>query len=67
MAYLLDECLYMWTASTLLRNLLFLSLTVLLTGCITSGGGAGESYQAGWNPSFPGQPGSFTFDGASGQ
>ena len=43
-------------ASTLLRNLLFLSLTVLLTGCITSGGGAGGSYPAGWNPSFPGQP-----------
>ncbi|WP_269615712.1 hypothetical protein [Prochlorococcus marinus] len=34
----------------------FFSLTVLLTGCITSGGGAGGSYPAGWNQSFPGQP-----------
>ena len=53
--------------STLLHNLLFLSLKVLLTGWITSGGGAEGSYPAGWNPSFPGQPGTFNCDGGSGQ
>ena len=67
MVYLLDGCINMRESSTLLHNLLFVSLTVLLTGCITSGAGAGGSYQAGGNPSFPGQPGTFTCDGASGQ
>ncbi len=52
-------------ASTLLRNLLFLSLTVLVTGCTNTGGGG--DFPSGWNPSFPGQPGTFTCDGASGQ
>ena len=51
--------------STLLRNLLFVSLTVLVTGCTNTGGGG--NFSSGWNPSFPGQPGTFTCDGASGQ
>ncbi|WP_413678063.1 hypothetical protein [Prochlorococcus sp. MIT 0916] len=42
-----------------MRNLLFLFFSVLLKGCITSGGGAGGNYPAGGNPSFPGQPKNF--------
>ena len=52
-------------ASTLLRNLLFLSLKVLLTGCTNTGGGG--NFPSGWNPSFPGQPGTFTREFTSDQ
>ena len=38
---------------------------LLMTGCTNTGGGG--NFLSGWNPSFPGQPGIFTFDGASGQ
>ena len=67
MAVLLGECLCMGTSIKNLRNLFFLSFFVLLRGCITSGGGAGGSYPAGWNPSFPRQPGTLTCDGTSGE
>ena len=57
---------YIWGRdSALLRNLFFLSLTILLTGCTNTGGGG--NFPSDWNPSFPGQPGTFTCDGASGQ
>ncbi len=52
-------------ASTLLRNLFFLSLTVLLTGCTNTE--VGGDFPSGWDPSFSGQQGTFTCDGASGQ
>ena len=52
-------------ASTLLCNLLFLSQTLLLTGCSNNGGVA--DLPSDWNPSFPDQPRTFTCDGASGQ
>ena len=51
--------------STILRNLFFLYLALLLTACTNTGGGG--NFPSGWNPSFPGQPGTFTCDGASGQ
>lgn len=38
---------------------------LLMTGCTNTGGGG--NFPSGWNPSFPGQPGIFTCDGASGQ
>ena len=38
---------------------------LLMTGCTNTGGGG--NFPSGWNPSFPGQPGTFTCDGASGQ
>ena len=65
--YLLDECLFYicGRASTLLRNLLFLSLSILLTGCTNTGGGG--DFPSGWNPSFPGQPGTFTYDDVYGK
>ena len=47
-------------ALTLLRNLFFLPFAVLLTGCITSGGGAGGSYTACWNPYPPGKAGDYS-------
>ena len=53
--------LNMCTSLTLLRNLLFLSLTVLLTGWTNTGGGV--DFSLGWNPSFPSQPETFTIDG----
>ena len=53
--------LNMCTSLTLLRNLLFLSLTVLLTGWTNTGGGV--DFSLGWNPSFPSQQGTFTIDG----
>jgi len=56
MFHLLKECLYFGQALTLLRNLLYLFMTVSITGCITSGGGDGGSYSANWNPCFSGQP-----------
>ncbi|WP_269610641.1 hypothetical protein [Prochlorococcus marinus] len=39
--------------------------TLLLTGCTNTGGGG--NFPFGWNPSLPGQPGTFTCDGASRQ
>ena len=45
-------------ASTLLSNLFFLSES------ITGGGG---DFSSGWNPTFPDQLKTFTYDGASGQ
>ena len=36
-----------------------------MTGFSNTGGGG--NFPSGWNPSFLGQPGTFTFDGASGQ
>ena len=51
----------MWTSLTPLRNLLFLSLTVLLTGWTNTGGGG--DFSSDWNPSFPSQPVTFTIDG----
>ena len=65
MAYLLASAFICGRASTLLRKLFFLSLTLLLRGCTNTGGGG--DFPSGWNPSFPGQPGTFTCDGASGQ
>ena len=38
---------------------------LLMTGCTNTGGGG--NFPSGWNQSFPGQPGIFTCDGASGQ
>ena len=38
---------------------------LLMTGCTNTGGGG--NFPSGWHPSFPGQPGIFTCDGASGQ
>ena len=49
-----------------MRNLFFLHLAVLLTGCITSGGGAGGSYPAGWNPFPPGKAGDYSCDDVGG-
>ena len=51
--------------STLLINLLSFYLTVVLTSCTNTKGGG--NFPSGWNLLLPGQPGTFTCDGASGQ
>ena len=36
-----------------------------MTGCKNAG--SGGNFPSGWNPSSPGQPGTYTWDGPSGQ
>ena len=48
------------------RNLFFLPFAVFLTGCITSGGGAGGNYPAGWNPYPPGKAGDYSCEDVGG-
>ena len=45
-------------------KLTLLLLPLLLTGCITKGGGGGGSFPSGWNPTFPGVADEYTCETA---
>ena len=63
--YFLNKCLYKRKGFDTFAYF-FLPLVVLLTGCITSGGGAGGSHPAGWNPFPPGKAGDYSCDDVGG-